>query len=255
MTELEIRNNKDTKYIPMPLQGTTFYNVTDKKRYDQLYWRLRGIDRNVKPELGKLRPLPMKQRNSLFIATPIDVEMWDKAHWRGAAFYMDPTGQEIPYFLLPFMKEKPAKQIFSDWKSMYGDEDENDEIRIAIIEGEIPKMSTGYSINISPNIDRVIDRMIKTGIEPEEGMILSISRTQRANPTDNFKIYNLFKSQYNVHKKYILAPAVIDEKKGTIKPFFELGILKKNLIFKNVSEIERNDPENAVFLHANEHSK
>lgn len=242
--------HKDTEFIPMPLQGVTYYNVSDKKRYEQLYWRLRGVKKATKPELGKLRALPEKERNSLFISSPIDIETWDKAIWRGAAFFIDPTGEGIPYFLLPFANEKAAKKIFSDWKSMYGEEDENDEIRVALIEGDIPGMETGYSIHIAPNIDRVIDRMIMIGIERDEGMILTISRVQRANPTDNFKMYNFFKSQYLNHNKYILAPALLDEKNKRIKPLLDLGILKKNLVFRNIKEIDENDIDFPVYEHS-----
>src|SRR5690606_10265248 len=105
-------------YIPFPLQGATYYDISNAKRYDDLYWRLRGINKKLKPALGKLRPLPTKERKSLFVTSPIDIETWDKAKWRGAAFMMDIDNHDPPYFLLPFKYEKFARKIFKDWISV-----------------------------------------------------------------------------------------------------------------------------------------
>ena len=67
------------KYIPTPLQGSIYYNISNEEEYDRLYWRLRGINTKEKPLLGKLRPLPEKERKNLFITSMIDLEVWNKA--------------------------------------------------------------------------------------------------------------------------------------------------------------------------------
>ena len=54
-------DENDLKYIPTPLQGSTYYNVSNEAKFDKLYWRLRGVTAKEKPALGKLRPLPEKQ--------------------------------------------------------------------------------------------------------------------------------------------------------------------------------------------------
>ncbi|MGU3470853.1 toll/interleukin-1 receptor domain-containing protein [Paenibacillus sp. D51F] len=236
----------DTAFIPMPLQGVSYYDVSKSERYDSLYWRLRGISKNEKPQLGKLRPLPAKERKSLFITTPIDLESWDKAIWRGAAFLMDVDDEEPPCLLLPYSKEYYAKKIFKDWISIYGKEDKFDELRVAIIEGDIPGEDTGYTIHISSNIDRAAKRMEEQGFEFEESLLMSISRMQRANPTDNFKMLNIFKTRFQKHKKYFLMPAVLDEKNRRIKPLTEYRILKQELIFRHVSEIGEHDIDTVV---------
>src|SRR5690606_27360965 len=55
------------EHIPEPLQGATLYNVDSPAEYDKLYWRLRGV-KTAKPELGKLRKLPAKERKTLFVS-------------------------------------------------------------------------------------------------------------------------------------------------------------------------------------------
>ena len=73
--------------IPTPLQGATHYRINSDADYNKLYSRLRGIKLTEKPVLGKLRPLPEKERKTLlFISSLIDVNIWDKAKWRGVAF-------------------------------------------------------------------------------------------------------------------------------------------------------------------------
>lgn len=241
-----IFSEEDKSFIPMPLQGVTYYNISDAKRYDALYWRLRGINKKEKPELGKLRPLPAKERKSLYVTSPIDLESWDKAVWRGAAFYLDPTNQTPPCLILPYRSEVYAKKIFKDWIAIYGKVDKYDELRVAIIEGDIPGEDKGYTIHISHNLDRAVKRMEQMGMQLDESLIMTISRLQRANPTDNFKMYNMFKQQYLHHKKYYFMPAVLDEANKNIKPLFEYGIFKYELIFKHVDEIGDNDIDSIV---------
>jgi hypothetical protein len=238
----------DVNHIPMPLQGATYYDVSKKERYERLYWRLRGVNKAEKPQLGSLRPLPEKERKSLFVTTVIDLETWDKAIWRGAAFRLDPLNVEPPSLMLPFIKKYYAAKIFKDWISLYGNEDEYDEIRVAVIEGDIPGEDKGYTIHISSNIDRVAKRMEEQGFELDKSLIMSVSRMQRANPTDNFKMFDLFKAQYQKHKKYTLMPAILDENNWRIVPLEQYGILKHELIFRHVNEINEHDLDSPVIL-------
>lgn len=234
---------EDIKNIPRPIQGSSHYNVNNSDEFDALYWRLRGINPREKPRLGKLRPLPAKERKSLFVTSLIDIETWNKAVWRGAAFYMDPSNKDAPCFMLPFINERYARKIFEDWINLLGKDDKNDELRIAIIEGDIPGEEKGYSIHIGSNLDRVIQRRDREGINIDEQLIMTVSRIHRANPVDGFKMFNLFKKQYNAHKKYTLMPCIINETTREINPLFDFSIQKKELIFRNVSDIGKNDPD------------
>lgn len=63
---------KDLEFIPTPLQSSTYYNVSTEAGFNKLYWWLRGVTTREKPPLGKLRPLPEKERKTLFISSIID---------------------------------------------------------------------------------------------------------------------------------------------------------------------------------------
>ena len=241
-------DEKDLDYIPTPLQGSTFYNVNNKADFDKLYWRLRGITAKEKPPLGKLRPLPEKERKTLFVTSFIDIKTWEKAVWRGAGFVLG--YMPLPTLLLPFVNEKYAIKIFKDWISTIGYDDQNENIRIALAEGDVPGEETGYYVVIGNNIEEAIKRAKLNGPSADDLLIFNVSRIIRANPSDNFKAFNLFKESYNKYGEYILMPAVVNEKTGQIKPLPQYGIHKKQINYRHISDISKNDPD-AILLDPN----
>lgn len=231
----------DLEFIPIPLQGATHYDVSNTNRYESLYLRLRGIKKVEKPKLGKLKPLPFKERKTLFLSTPIDLEKWNNAGWKGTGFFLDIRGIEVPYFALLFTNEEYSKKIFKEWQELYGKNDVNNEIRIAVIEGDIPGKEKGYTIHITPNYKQVTKRMINKGLDLQNNLIGGISRIQRSVTRDNFKMFNLFKKQFYQFEKCYLIPAYYNEQEGTCVPFYEYRILKSNIEFRQVKEIDEQD--------------
>jgi tetratricopeptide (TPR) repeat protein len=59
----------DAKYIPTPLGGSTHYCINSEDGYEDLYRRLTGQPKTTKPELGKLRALPPRERKPDFCTT------------------------------------------------------------------------------------------------------------------------------------------------------------------------------------------
>ena len=238
----------DLSYIPTPLQGSTYYNVSDDVRFDRLYWRLRGVTAKEKPPLGKLRPLPEKERKTLSVTSMIDLDAWDNAVWRGAGFVLG--YMPLPALLLPFVNEKYAIKIFEDWIATVGKDDKNEDIRIALVEGDVPGEPPGYYVVVGNNIDEAVKRAAASGTSIDELMILNVSRIIRANPNDNFQVFNYFKEAYHEYGEYLLMPAVLDECTGNIKPLPHYGIHKKQLIYRHISDITEND-QDAILLQKN----
>src|SRR5512132_2997866 len=50
------------EHIPMPIRGGTRYVVDTKDGYEELYRRLTGQQRLLRPALGAIRPLPARRR-------------------------------------------------------------------------------------------------------------------------------------------------------------------------------------------------
>ena len=61
------------EYIPTPLQGATYYYVDTEQGYEDLYLRLTDRPRTIKPELGKLRKLPPRERKQDFFAVQVSL--------------------------------------------------------------------------------------------------------------------------------------------------------------------------------------
>lgn len=243
-----IFDEKDLEFVPIPLQGSTYYNVSDDARFERLYWRLRGVTAKEKPPLGKLRPLPERERKTLFVTSMIDLDAWDNAVWRGAGFVLG--YMPLPALLLPFINEKFAIQIFKDWITIVGKDDVKEDIRIALVEGDVAGEPPGYYVVVGNNIDEAIKRAEASGSPIDELLIFNVSRIIRANPSDNFQAFNYFKEAYHKYGEYILMPAVLNERTGQIKPLPQYGIHKKQLIYRHISDITEND-QDAILLDKN----
>ena len=143
--------------------------------------------------------------------------------------------------------KKYAIKIFEDWIATVGKDDNNEDIRIALVEGDVPGEAEGYYVVVGNNIDEAVKRAEASGSSIDELMIFNVSRIIRANPTDNFQAFNYFKEAYNKYGEYILMPAVLNERTGQIKPLPGYGIHKKQLIYRHISDITEND-QDAILL-------
>lgn len=102
-------------------------------------------------------------------------------------------------------------------------------------------------ILVGNNIDEAVKRAEASGSSIDELLILNVSRIIRANPNDNFRAFNCFKEAYHEYGEYMLMPAVLNEHTGQIKPLSKYGIRKKQLIYRNISDITEND-QDAILL-------
>lgn len=239
--------DEDLSNIPTPLQGATYYNVSIKSGYEKLYWRLRGVAGKSKPELGKLRPLPEKERKTLLISSMIDIEIWDKAAWQAAGFIVSKELTELPILLLIYNNEEFALKIFKDWIAIIGRNDINDDIRVAFIEGDVPGDDKGYYVVIGNNLDEELKRAKTRGIDIDEMMILNVSRYTRCYPKDDFYHYNLFKQEYLKKRNFYLIPAAVDKSLNQVKPLFDCAIMKHKIEYRNLKDIAENDIDSVVF--------
>ncbi len=241
---LDISNKK---HIPTPLQGATYYALNIKDAYDDLCFRLTDQKKIDKPKLGKIRPRPKKEVKTnvaMFLSTPIDIDLWDKAKWR-ATFFTFQEGS-IPALGLAYQNEAQAKMIFEGWRERYGNNDEFEELRISIIEGDLEGEEDGYSVHIGPDPKNTINRFEKNGFQVGNDLIMCVSRTNRMNPPPNSKNLEMFKKFYRDYKSYLLIPGLISKDNKQLKPFLELGIRKKMIHFRNVNDIGKDDIDSVV---------
>jgi hypothetical protein len=174
---------------------------------------------------------------------------WDKAEWRGVLYIVDRTLARPPIFGLMFRHETPAVDIFTDWRSRMGRDDENGQIRVAIVEGDIPGQDYGYTVHIGPNPQSALD----DAADSNKSRVVSFSRIFRMNPDRNSQNLPNFKEAFALKKKCLMLPVIANREIITgdnIKPLLEFGLIGRNLVFKNVKDVGSNDIDSAVFIGA-----
>ena len=55
-------SDASAEQIPTPIKGWTYYVVDTEDGYEELYRRLTGQPRLLRPALGKIRPMPIRRR-------------------------------------------------------------------------------------------------------------------------------------------------------------------------------------------------
>lgn len=239
----------DRQFIPIPLQGASHFLVADESGYERLYARLLGKPPAEKPPLGRSRPLPHKDVKtdvSAYVMSPIDIDLWNKASWVGTVFLLSETAP--PILGIAFSHHGPAEKIFEGWRRRYGKRDEFEELRISIIEGEIPGREPGYTVHIGVDLDNSIRRYREAGLSIEDDSYFAlISRVHRMNPQPDSPWLSIFKTAYKKHGEYFLVPATCEPNGKNVGFVRELAIAKQNIYFRRVAEIGENDPDSVVF--------
>lgn len=234
------------EHIPLALRGATNYRVSDEAEYDKLYWRLRGQPQATKPDLGRLRPLPEKHRKTnpgAFLTGFIDVTLWGPAKWSGIFYAHDNV--HPPYLALLFTEERAARKIFAQWHERLGRTDRYEELRIAIVEGDISGEEPGYSVHITANIEAIFWRADDLGLNIPKDLVMILSRLHRMNPPDGSPNLVAFKQQYRRFGCYQLCPAVLE--RDGVRLIEGMAIQKREIIFRNAADIQSiNDPDAAV---------
>lgn len=244
--------NGKPEHIPTPLQGATYYRPDNQQDFERLHWRLRGVPLRNKPPLGKLNPQPPRNRKTnpgLFLTGFIDIELWNQAEWKGVMYVCDEV--HPPWLGFLFRHEEPAKKVFEQWQTRLGRNDSYEEMRLSVVEGDIPGEGPGYTVSISANIDNILKRADDLGLNVPNERVIVIGRRHRMNPTPDSVNLEMFKQAFEHFHCYQLCPAILTP--AGVKLLTGYGLLKKEIIFRHVSEISSaNDMDFAVLKKAQE---
>jgi hypothetical protein len=241
----------DRNFIPTPLQGASFSSLEGYNGYDRLYGRLLGKPQAEKPPLGQRRAKPKKEVKTDFVTyieSPIDVALWDKAEWRATAF----VGWEgaPPALGIVFLNKEPAEEIFRQWQHRYGKHDEFEELRIAIIEGDIAGEDPGYTVHIGVDFDNVLKRYEKAGLSVEYGnAFATVTRMNRMTPEASSPYLAWFKKSFKQHGEYLLVPATCRPDGSNMEVAPQFGIGKRVVRFRDAKDVREGELDSVV-LHA-----
>ncbi len=184
--------------------------------------------------------------SDFFVHSLIDVDKWNVAGWNGISYLHDPQGVNLPCFGIFFENIEAGKQIFSDWRVRLGKIDEYDELRIAIIEGEIPGLKKGYSVHISSDLENIKRRARAEGKDISAEYFVISGRVHRMTPDPGSPHLPRFKQEYARHGRYYLIP-VSRSTSGQPIPHLEYAIGKTKIHFRDALEITKRDMDSTVF--------
>lgn len=168
------------------------------------------------------------------IISVIDVSLWDMAHWKGFGYFVMP--QAPLCIFLGFEDANFGKKIFQNWIERFGKIDKEEVINISIIKGVDRNNPSWYRVHISKKID---------GENLSNDMILfSLSRFHELKPKNSHNL-DILIDLYSKVKYFWLYPAFL-QKNGSVEPYYELGIYKRELTIKSAWEIGRKDIDSVV---------
>lgn len=176
-------------------------------------------------------PTPTDHRD-LGVRSVIDVHLWDRAGWSGAAF-ADWGASHPPAISLVFTNEEAARKIFERWVDRFGNTDENEDIYLAVVRGISSESPAHYRVLIT-------SRASNKKEERSDKLLILTSRMHTMLAESDVNL-NRFLKGYRRAGAYLLLPAVL--KAGSPEFIHDLAILKRQLSVKLASEVTQYDLE------------
>ncbi len=163
-----------------------------------------------------------------------DNPLWDGALWIATTYRWHPTSEAPPVMGLIFANWVAGVNLFRAWTESQGNADPQDDIRLAVIEGDIPGQAAGYSIRISS---------AQADWEFVQKKRATPSRVQRMHPLpDNPDMLQEFKREYRKHGEFLLAP-IVQRDEDELYFNVQVGVIKRECVFRHVSEIHEEEPD------------
>lgn len=174
-----------------------------------------------------------KNHRDLGVRSVIDLHLWNRAGWTGAAF-ADWGAAYPPAIALMFTDEDAARKIFQRWRERFGEIDKDGDIYIAIVRGISAENPAHYRVLITSRLPSEDKRSGNRSL-----MVASRIQTMHAESDANLV---RFLDAYGRSQAFLLLPAIL--RSGSSPQFLlELAILKRKLSVKNASEVGEHDIE------------
>lgn len=178
------------------------------------------------------------KEKALLFTSVINLDLWNEANWKGVVFASSPEVE--PYMGLAFQNREMAINIFKEWRDRFGEKDIYDEIRIAIIEGEVEGEDYGYTVHVNTNTENMLSKCKENNLTPESTLMMMIGRYNRMNPSRDSRNLEQFKEDYKRFLSYKIFPVYINEKQQ-LEPLWDYAIEKTEVVFRNVNDITPDD--------------
>lgn len=171
------------------------------------------------------------------VRSVINVHLWDRAKWTGAAFFLQEIGGGvIPVLSLAFLDRDAAVQIFEQWVERFGQKDSNNDVYVAIIRRISTENPAHYKVLVTSGLSNSTKG--RTG-----GRVSYMGRFTTMTPNTTTNLDRFLQAYFRVGY-FLLVPSLLEDNRAD--PIMELAILKKSLSIRNLQEIGPNDVESMV---------
>ena len=175
----------------------------------------------------------------------IDPDEWETARWIATAFLHDPEGKARPMMGLVFERIDAGRRIFEAWTERLGARDRYEELRVAIIEGDVLGETAGYSVHISSDPLNTERRLKADGASFDWNRAILVSQFNRMMPSPGSPHLAQFKTDLKKFNRYSLIPV-----SASGQPMLDCAIEKNEIHFRQASELTKAEVE-AVVLPVN----
>lgn len=178
-------------------------------------------------------PFTFKDHSQVKVTSIIDLPLWDRAYWSGTGIAM--IGDQPPVLALCFRDMDAGARIFEGWRARFGSVDEEEVIRIAIIQGLTYSDPTGYAVTIG----RYVETVQRENPNALLTMLSRINRMEQASPENLCQ----FLAAYARHGSYRLVPMRMTRNVALDAFRFDLAITKRKLELRRAWQIGAHDPD------------
>ena len=189
-------------------------------------------------------PRVMNGEARRFLVSLIDIYAWNAAKWKATGFFVAVGSPLPPFLILVFTHAEPAGELFAGLRSMVGQDDEEELLRVCIVEGGFHNNPHSYAVKIGPNVGNVLKHF---QFEPSEGDyedFLAMNRINRMNPSGPSQNLALFKEQFQRTGEYFLMPGRYQGE--NLGPINGLKIKKRSIFFRRKEDILPRDLDTDV---------
>lgn len=200
------------------------------------------VELQLRETAERARRLASQSPVARFTTSPL----WIEAAWSSTTFRWHPTSAAPPVMGIVFSNAEKGRQLFRGLIEEFGNADEAEEIRVSIIEGDVPGQRPGYSVHIGPDPDALRALGTFEDIIVDHTTLLMLGQLNRMYPIPGRpNLLQRFKLEFPKHKEFLLAP-VTRRADGQLWVDVELGIIKKSIHFRDLADINEGDVDAAA---------
>jgi hypothetical protein len=161
----------------------------------------------------------------------VDIHLWDRARWRGAAYFDHGPGLP-PILALMFEDREAAQKIFIRWRERFGSVDKDEAIHIAIIRSISETNPAQYKMLVTSSLPNDEKKHL--------GLTAFVGRHTTMTPATSENLDRFLRMRAKA-AEYLLIPAIYSG--NDAEPLMDLRIVKRQLVVRNALDVGPNDIE------------